>query len=141
MANILEPEIARDAAPESSDRSFGFVIAAALAIISCLPLLRSEAPRWWLFGVAIVFLAAAIIRPHILHHLNRAWLAFGRLLHRIVSPLIMGAVFFLFVTPIAWVMRLRGKDLLSLSRRPDISSYWIPHEPSPPATESMKRQF
>jgi hypothetical protein len=53
----------------------------------------------------------------------------------------MGAIFFLCLTPIAWIMRLRGKDLLSLSRRPDLSSYWIPRQPSPPAVETMKQQF
>jgi len=53
----------------------------------------------------------------------------------------MGTVFFLCVTPVAWIMRLRGKDVLSLARRPDLSSYWITREPSSPPTETMKRQF
>ena len=65
----------------------------------------------------------------ILHHLNRAWLAFGKLLHRIVSPIVMSAIFFICVTPTAWIMRIRGKDLLSLKRRPDLKTYWIEREP------------
>jgi hypothetical protein len=68
-------------------------------------------------------------------------LALGRLLHRVVSPIIMGVIFFVCVTPIAWIMRLRGKDVLSLGRRDDLSSYWITREPQPPASETMKRQF
>ncbi len=61
-----------------------------------------------------LLLVALVLRPQILHPLNRAWLALGRLLHRVVSPLVMGAIFFLCVTPTAWIMRLRGKDVLSL---------------------------
>jgi hypothetical protein len=53
----------------------------------------------------------------------------------------MGAIFFFVVTPTAWIMRLRGKDVLSLERSSDLSSYWITREPQPPAGETMKRQF
>jgi len=141
MATVLEPSFARGSAPESSDRSFGLVFAAVFAIFSCWPLLHMERPRWWALGVASAFAAVALLRPHILRPLNQAWLAIGRLLHRVISPLVMGAIFFLCVTPIAWIMRLRGKDPLSLSRRPDLSSYWIPRQPSPPAVETMKQQF
>ena len=53
----------------------------------------------------------------------------------------MGAIFFLCVTPIAWIMRWRGKDVLSLKRRPDLKSYWIDREPAPPDAQSMKNQY
>lgn len=141
MATVLEPTVARGPAPKSSDRSFGFVFAVVFALIGCWPLLHTQPPRWWALGIALAFALAALVRPRILHALNRGWLAFGHLLHRVVSPLIMGTIFFLCVTPIAWIMRLRGKDVLSLARRPDLSSYWITREPQPPASETMKRQF
>jgi hypothetical protein len=141
MATVLEPSLARAPVPESSDRSFGLVFAAFFSVIGCLPLLRSQSPRWWAVGAAAAFALSAVIRPGLLRPLNRAWLALGRLLHRVVSPLVMSAVFFLCVTPVAWIMRLRGKDVLSLARRPDLSSYWITRERSPPPAETMKRQF
>ena len=141
MANVLEPSLARGPGPESSDRSFGLVFAAVFSVVGGVPLLRLEQPRWWAFGVAALFALLAVLWPDLLHPLNRAWLALGRLLHRVVSPLVMSAVFFLCVTPVAWIMRLRGKDVLSLARRPDLPSYWIAREPSPPPSETMKRQF
>lgn len=141
MATVLEPTLACNPTPESSDSSFGFVFAAVFTTIGCWPLLHWNSPRWWAFGVAAVFALFAIVRPDFLHPLNRVWLALGRLLHRVMSPLVMGTIFFLCVTPIAWIMRLRGKDLLSLAHRPDLSSYWIIREPSPPEIETMKRQF
>jgi hypothetical protein len=141
MAGVLEPKIDRGAAPESSDRSFGFVFAVVFALIAGWPLWHAEPPRWWAAGIAAAFTLAALARPGILHPLNRAWLALGRLLHLVVSPLVMGAIFFLCVTPIGWIMRLRGKDVLSLARRSDLSSYWIGREPPTPQSQSMKNQF
>ena len=141
MATALEPSVIRGPAPESSDRSFGFVFAAVFALIGCWPLLRLGLPRWWALALAVAFALLALARPQILHPLNLAWLALGRLLHRVISPLIMGMIFFLCVTPIAWIMRFRGKDVLSLARRRDLSTYWITREPQPPASDTMKRQF
>jgi hypothetical protein len=142
MATILEPSIDRGPAPESSDRSFGLVFAAVFSIVGCWPLVHGEPLRWWALVVAAAFAVLALVRPQLLHLLNRAWLAFGRLLHRIVSPLVMGLLFFAAVTPTGWIMRLRGHDLLSLKRRPELKSYWIRREAeSQPAPETMKNQF
>jgi len=141
MATVLEPTIERGPAPESSDRSFGFVFAAVFSIIGCWPFLHWQPPRWWALAIAAAFAIVALVRPAVLRPLNRLWLAFGRLLHRIVSPLVMGMIFFAVVTPTGWIMRLRGKDVLSLKRRPDLRSYWIKREPAPPEAESMKNQF
>jgi hypothetical protein len=141
MATVLEPSLARDPAPESSDRSFGLVFAGVFALIGCWPVVRLLPPRWWMLGIAVAFALVALVWPQILHPFNRTWLALGRLLHRVVSPLLMGVIFFVVVTPIAWIMRLRGKDVLSLARRTDLLSYWITREPQAPASETMKRQF
>jgi hypothetical protein len=141
MATILEPTIERAPAAESSDRSFGLVFAAVFSIIACWPLLHWQSPRWWALPVAVAFAAVALGRPQLLHPLNRVWQALGRLLHKIVSPLVMGAVFFAAVTPTGWIMRLRGKDPLSLKRRPDLRSYWVRRQPTRPEAETMKNQF
>ena len=139
MATVLEPRVDRGPAPESSDRSFGVVFAGVFALIACWPLWSAQPPRWWALGLAATFALAAVVRPQILHPLNRAWLALGRLLHLVVSPLVMGAIFFLCVTPIGWIMRRRGKDVLSLARRSDLSSYWITRDRA--EAQSMKNQF
>ena len=139
MASVLEPSVDRGPAPEGSDRSFGFVFAGVFALIAGWPLWHGEAPRWWALGLSAAFALAAVVRPGILHSLNRAWLALGRLLHLVVSPIVMGAIFFLCVTPIGWIMRLRGQDVLSLSRRSDLSSYWITRDQA--QAQSMKNQF
>src|SRR5262249_102557 len=99
MATVLEPTIERGPTPKSSDRSFGFVFSGVFAIIGCWPLWHWETPRWWALVIAVAFAFVALARPQVLHPLNRVWLAFGRLLHKVVSPLVMGVLFFAAVTP------------------------------------------
>lgn len=124
-----------------SDRSFGFVMAGAFAVVSLLNA-RHVGRVWpWTGGLAVLFLIAALLRPAVLNPLNRIWLKFGLLLHRIVNPIIMALLFFGTVLPTGLVMRAMGKDLLRLKRQPDADSYWIVRRPPGPSPETMKDQF
>lgn len=125
----------------SSDRSFGMVFAAVFAVIGVLPLAFGGGVRLWSLAVGAVFLLVALAVPSILAPLNRLWLRFGLLLHRIVSPLILGVMFFLVITPMGLVMRAFGKDLLRLKFDKAARSYWIDRTPPGPAPESLKDQF
>ena len=66
---------------------------------------------------------------------------FGLLLHRVTNPLLMGLVFFLAVTPTAFIMRLMGKDPLRLRIDRSAKSYWIDREPPGPEPDTMRNQF
>jgi hypothetical protein len=125
----------------SSNRSFGLVFAAFFALVGLLPLILGRAPRTWAFGLSGIFLLAALLFPSVLAPLNRLWMKFGLLLHRIVSPIALGIMFFLVITPMGWLMRALGKDLLRLRIDPDASSYWIERNPPGPAPETFKDQF
>jgi len=142
MERNLHEDFLRDEKPVAgSDRSFGIVMACALAIISLINWWHGG--RWWLWtaGAAILFVAAALLQPRLLAPFNRAWLKFGLLLHKVVNPIIMGLVFFGTVLPTGLIMRLMGKDLLRLKREPEADSYWIRRRPPGPAPETMKDQF
>ena len=56
----------------------------------------------------------------------------GLLLHKIVSPIVLGIMFFLVVTPLGFVMRALGKDLLRLKLERDAKTYWIHRTPPGP---------
>jgi len=124
-----------------SDRSFGFVMAAAFAAVTLLNVWHVGRVWPWTGGVAALFLAAALLRPAKLHPLNLIWLKFGLLLHRVVNPVIMTLLFYGTVLPTGLVMRMLGKDLLRLKREPGADSYWIVRQPPGPAPETMKDQF
>jgi hypothetical protein len=125
----------------SSDRSFGIVFAALFGIIGLWPLLDDGGVRWWSLAIALVFAAVATARPGLLAPLNRLWFRFGLLLNSIVSPIVMGLLFYLIITPFALFMRLTGKDLLHLKHDPKAQSYWILREPPGPSPETIKNQY
>jgi hypothetical protein len=124
-----------------SDRSFGIVMALALAAVTSLNIWHSGRLWPWTGGLAALFLVAGLLRPSALNPLKRAWLGFGLLLHRVVNPVVMALLFYGTVLPTGLVMRARGKDLLRLKRQPEVDSYWIVRQPPGPSPETMKDQF
>jgi len=125
----------------SSDRAFGLTFAVVALILSGIWYWHDRS--WWFYGLvaAAVFAALALAAPKLLAPLNRIWLKIGLLLHRVVNPLVMGLLFFGCITPMAFVIRLMGKDMLRLRFDAKADSYWISREPPGPAPESMRRQF
>ena len=130
-----------DTVETSSDRFFGLLFFAVFLIIALWLLLKGRPVYPVPLGIALTFLAVALIVPRWLAPLNRLWMKFGELLHRIVSPVILGIMFFGVITPVALLLRLAGKDLLRTKFDRDATSYWIPRVPPGPEKSSLKRQF
>ena len=120
-----------------SNRSFGIVFFVVFLIIATYPLINGDELRLWSLIISIVFLFLGLLNSKILNPLNKLWFKFGIFLGKIISPLVMGIIFFLVVTPIGLLMRLLNKDLLNL-RFNNNSSYWI--EKTEPKSK-MKNQF
>ena len=120
-----------------SNKNFGIVFFIVFLIVSLYPLVNSDNIRIWSLIISIIFLALGLLNSKILTPLNKLWFEFGILLGKIVSPLVMGIIFFLVVTPIGLIMRLFGKDVLNLKYNKS-QSYWI--EKNGPKSK-MKNQF
>ena len=123
----------------SSSRGFGVVFAIFFALIGTWPWLFGSGMRWWAMALSGVLLCTAIAVPVLLAPANKAWTAFGLLLHRVTNPLVMGILFFLVITPIGLLRRLFVRDPLGLRARPAGASYW--HERDQSSVASMERQF
>ena len=120
-----------------SNRSFGIVFFLVFLLIATYPLINGNEIRLWSLVISIIFLLLGLINSKILNPFNKLWFKFGIFLGKIISPLIMGIIFFLVVTPIGLLMRLLNKDLLNLKFNNN-SSYWI--EKTEPKSK-MKNQF
>ena len=121
----------------SSNRSFGVVFFIVFLLIALYPLLNNNEVRLWSLIISVLFLILGILNSKILSPLNKIWFKFGLLLGKIISPIIMGVIFFLVVTPIGFIMKVLGKDLINLKFNNE-KSYWI--EKSGPKSK-MKNQF
>ncbi len=116
--------------------TFGILFFVFFLIIGLYPLKSDGAIRIWSVLFSLVFLIITIIRPNLFTFLNKLWIKFGILLGRIISPIVMGLVFFFVVTPIGGLVRILKKDVMGLKR--GASSYWINREDK---LQSMKKQF
>ena len=121
----------------SSNRSFGIVFFIVFILIAFYPLINQGEIRIWSVLISLLFLILGIINSKILTPLNKVWFKFGIFLGKIISPIVMGLIFFLVVTPIAFLMRMLKKDLLNLKFNKN-NSYWI-KKTDPKST--MKNQF
>src|SRR6056300_912496 len=121
----------------SSNRSFGIVFFVVFLLIAIFPFANSGDIRIWSLIISSIFLILGLLKSKILTPLNRMWFKFGIFLGKIVSPLVMGVIFFFVVTPIGLIMRILGKDLLNLKYNLN-KTYWI--EKSDPKSK-MKNQF
>jgi hypothetical protein len=123
---------------KSTNRSFGIVFFIVFLIIGVYPILNNEGDvRFWSLIIAVIFLVLGILNSKVLNPLNKLWFKFGIFLGKIFSPLIMGIIFFLVVTPIGLIMRFIGKDILNLKFNDD-KSYWVEKKG---LKSKMKNQF
>ena len=120
-----------------TNKSFGIVFFIVFLLIAIWPLLSSNEIRIWSLVISFIFLILGIFNSKILTPLNKLWMKFGLFLGGIISPIIMGIIYFAVVTPTGLIMRILGKDLLMLKKN-DKETYWI--EKNDPKS-SMKNQF
>jgi hypothetical protein len=124
-----------------TDQNFGAFVACIFGLIAAYGFWTGRP----FLGLSAVFLAAlfiflTIVAPHALRPLNKLWMRFGRLLGRLISPIILGAIFFLIFTPIGLIMRLVGRDELRLKRRAT-ATHWQVITHSEQTETSFKNQF
>ena len=122
----------------SSNRNFGLVFFFVFLIVSLWPLINEGSPRYWSIVIAVIFLILGLLNSKLLTPLNMLWFKFGLFLGSIISPIVMGIIFFLVIAPTGLVMKLMGKDLLDKKYDNKKKSYWINRTKT---KNTMKQQF
>jgi len=120
-----------------SNRNFGVVFCIVFMIISLWPLLSQNEIRIWSLIISITFLLLGLINSTLLTPLNKLWFKFGILLGNIISPIIMGIIFFFVVTPTGLLMKIFKKDPLNLKKN-NSNTYWTDKDNN---NNSMRNQF
>jgi len=123
---------------KEKNRSFGLLFFAVFTLICFWPLINGEKPRLFLFPFAIIFLILGILNSKFLTPFNKAWIKFGEFLGMIIAPIVMGVVYFIILTPISFLIRIAGKDLLNTRYSKKLKSYWIKRKKD---LGSMNKQF
>ena len=116
--------------------TFGILFFILFLIIGIYPIKSSGTVRIWSIIFSLVFLIITIIRPNLFTFLNKLWIKLGILLGKIITPIVMGLIFFFVVTPTGIIVRILKKDVMGLKR--GASTYWINRKHK---VQSMKKQF
>ena len=122
---------------KTSNKSFGILFFVVFLIIGLWPILTSNDVRLWSLAISVIFLILGLINSSILEPFKNSWIKLGELLGKIIAPIVMGLVFFTVLTPISFILRIFGKDLLKIKYLKD-KTYWIKREKN---VGSMKKQF
>jgi hypothetical protein len=123
------------------DRHFGALFSVAFAALAAVSYFRGGHAYPWLLGASGLFAIVTLAKPHLLRPLNALWMRLAALLNRVVSPLVLGAIFYVVLTPVGVIQRLAGRDTMRRKRDSQAQSYWIPREPPGPPPESLRNQF
>ena len=127
--------------PLPSNRKFGLLFFVVFGLLAGFSWWRGGAAFPYLVGISLAFLLAAFVFPIVLRPLNRAWMAFALVLHKVTSPIILGVMFFGLFAPVAFVMRLGKRDVMKRRFDRGAGSYWNPRVPPGPPGESLRNQF
>ena len=126
-----------------SNHNFGYLFTGVFALLSIYAAFDGKDASK-IYGCLLVSVAVGLITvscPNLLTPFNKAWLRIGDLMGKIVSPLVLGVIFFLLISPIAIISRLLGRDELRLIKKANVSSYWIDRAPHDLISNSFKNQF
>ena len=123
---------------KSNNRSFGILFFIVFLILGLYPTLQGSSPNIYLISISIPFIILGIINSKILTPFNNAWIKLGEILGMIIAPIVMAIIYFFILTPISIVVRIFGKDLLSIKFNKQVNTYWINRKKN---INSMKKQF
>jgi site-specific recombinase len=127
--------------PLPSNRKFGMLFFVVFGLLAGYTGWRGRPAFPYFLGLSLAFLLVALAAPGLLRPLNRAWMAFAGLLHKVTSPIILGVMFFVLFTPVGLVMRLRRRDLMRRQFDRKADSYWIPRVPPGPPGPTLRNQY
>ena len=122
---------------KTSEKSFGVLFFAVFFLIGIWPFLNNNSIRVWALVLSFIFLAIALLKQELLKPLNNLWIKFGENLGKIISPIVLAIIFFFMITPLSFIIRMFGKDLLKLKISKN-NSYWIKRKKN---VNSMNKQF
>ena len=123
---------------KENNKGFGILFFIVFLLVGLWPLLKGDSPRIYFFPIAAFFLILGLINSKILTPLNKTWIKFGELLGAIIAPIVMGLVYFFILTPLSFLIRITGKDLLNVKFSNKVKTYWIKRSKD---LGSMDKQF
>ena len=125
-----------------STRSFGLLFSLVFAALGIYAFFMGWRRAIYVAAASLsaITILVTLFAPNLLSPFNRAWFLLGEMLGKIVSPVVLGIIFFGMLAPVGFITRLFGRDELRL-KKAEASSHWIERKPAGPSPESFNNQF
>ena len=141
MQSSHKPRSALTMLKLSPNQQFGAMFTALFAVLAAVSYIRGGSFYAWFAGLSGLTALVTLLRPQSLGGLHAAWMRLAALLNRIVSPLVLAAMFFVILTPVGLLRRMFGHDSMRRKFEHAAHSYWIAREPPNSPSDSMRNQF
>lgn len=126
----------------SSDRAFGLTFSIFFLFITLSPLRYRDQPLyWWALFIAVLLGVIAHMKPALLSAPNKVWTAYGNVMHRLASLVVLTVLFFGVIMPFGLILRLLRYDPLRLRREPAVATYWIARSSGTPTRHRLHKQY
>jgi len=122
---------------KNNNKGFGVLFFIVFLIISLWPLLDGNNLRIWSLLISLIFLILGLLNSKVLNPLKRIWIKFGEILGKVIAPIVLFVIYFAVLTPISFLTKIFGKDLLRIKLSNE-KSYWIKRDKD---LGSMRNQF
>ncbi len=122
---------------QSSNKTFGILFFVVLLLVGLWPIINNENPRVFLIILSLLFLILGLLNSKLLTPLNIFWIKIGEVLGKFISPIVMFLIYFTILTPLSFLIRITGKDLLNIKYSKK-KSYWTTRKKD---VGPMNRQF
>ena len=124
-----------------SNKKFGFLFTIIFFLIGSYFYIKEFSQIFFLsFATSFIFGIITILKPSILLPLNKLWMRFGLLIGTIVSPIVLGIIFFVIFTPVSIIMKIIGRDELLIKFKKK-ESYWKNTNRKENYQETLRQQF
>jgi hypothetical protein len=122
-------------------REFGLTVGAVFGILSAIFIWREKS--YWIYTciASAVLILPALLIPCMLKPAHKTWMTLAILMGSVVTPIVLGVLFFVAITPFGLLMKITGKDLLDLKFEKDKPSYWKPKQTRKFSPEDYEKQF
>jgi hypothetical protein len=125
---------------KAQGRKFGLSVGIAFFALTGLLLWRGRETIAYVTGtLSALLILGGVIVPTKLGPIERAWMAMALRISKVTTPVIMGIVYFLVLTPIGLVMRLLGRNPLVHPRQQ--TSLWVDRAEDKVKTGGMRHQY
>jgi hypothetical protein len=123
---------------KTSNESFGYFFSGVfLCVIAYTVLIELYILSYVFCSMFLCILCTTLIKPSLLKPINNFWHSLGFMLSKITSPIVLGVMFFLIITPVAIITRIFGRDELRLRRKP-METYWVDRDTD---CKALSREF